>query len=82
MKWIVTRQQQHSPFLPMRPYRRPYASVKLAPDLGTTHQNLNFLVIARIQDTIGGKVDIDRRKMDIFALVLCSSSSFDGIDLT
>lgn len=35
----------------------------------------------RIQDTIGSKVDIDRREMDILALVFCSSSSFDGIDL-
>lgn len=37
--------------------------------------------MTRIQDTIGSKVDIDRWKMDILALVLCGSSGFDGIDL-
>lgn len=38
--------------------------------------------ITRIQDTIGSKIDVDGRKMDILALVLCGSSGFDGIDLT
>jgi len=37
--------------------------------------------MTRIQDTIGSKIDIDGREMDIFALVLCGSSSFDGVDL-
>ena len=62
----------------MRPYRRPYTSIKLAMDLRTVHQNMSHLVIRRIQDTTGGKVDVDRWKMDIFALVLCSNGSFDG----
>lgn len=40
------------------------------------------MLITRIQYTIGSKVDVDRRKMDVLALVLCGRSSFDGIDLT
>ena len=78
MKWIVTRQQRNSPFLPVRPYLRPYASVKHALELEIAHQNMSRLVIVRIQDSIGGKV---RWKMDIFALVLRSSGSLDAIDL-